>query len=519
LTSDLSIAIIKSSEKFGNFNFNVPKEGILKKFSKISVYTALVIFLLSLTYMLPFGKAERAQAHDPQNLMDDGEFINWRVLDADGVQAFLNEKHSPLRSYREGGLTAAQIIFNAARSTGLSPVVILSTLQKEESLIEGSTNFDYRVGWAMGYGICDGCDANDPALQQYRGFTKQVSNGAWQLMYNYNVYANNSSVWSVGHTMTIDGQSIKFANHATSALYRYTPHLSGNDSFNRIYNNYRTYRPPASYAAKLIAKVGSTVWRPGQKQTLYLYYQNLGTAVWFPNGANPMHIGSSDPNDRNSKFTGNNRWHMLNTAPVYRYGVAVFKIDATAPSETGNYTEKYTPIMEGVQWFGDKAIYNFNVGGTALPTKAGLINGVKTAPAPANKLDLMKGKGVQGSTTNAVYNAKYVTKAYAPATLVPGQKVVLYAYYRNTGNTTWYKDGANLVRMGTSGPQDRSSVFTGGNVRWNMLQASVAPNQVGIFSITITAPSGKGTYTEKFRPVVDGKTWMGEEVIYNWIVR
>lgn len=487
----------------------------------IYYFLALIVAFASAGFMY-FSNIKTVSAHDPNNLISNGEFIAWQTWDADGIQSFLNTKGGTrLRTFREGGLTAAQIIANAARMYGINPVVILSTIQKEESLVESNTNFDYRVRWAMGYGVCDGCDSNDPALQHYAGFTNQVYSGTWQLKINYTVWAANGSDWNVGKTMMIDGQAVRFSNHATSALYRYTPHLSGNESFVRVYSSYKTYVPPATYNSRLITKVGPTYLRPGQRATYYAYFQNTGTSTWLKNSGNPMHLGNSSPRDRDSKlFGGNVRWNMLQNA-VYRNQVAVFSITIVAPQETGSYVERLQPVMEQVTWFDAEVTFNIQVGGSPVVTKGSLVNGQKVAPSPINKLDLIRGKNtsVNGFNTQENYNAQYITKAYAPSNLVPGQRLTLYVYYKNTGNTTWYRDGANPAHLGTSDPQDRSSILTGGNVRWNMLQPSIAPGQVGIFTISITVPDQKGSYTEKFRPVIEYKTWMGDEVTYNYTIR
>ena len=480
------------------------------RIQKIIYYFLAFIVTFASAGFIYFSNIKTVSAHDPNNLISNGEFIAWQTWDANGIQSFLNTKGGTrLRNFREGGLTAAQIIANAARIYGINPVVILSTIQKEESLVESNTNFDYRVRWAMGYGVCDGCDSNDPALQRYAGFTNQVYSGTWQLKINYAGWAANGSVWNVGKTMIIDGRAVTFSNHATSALYRYTPHLSGNENFNRIYNIYKTYVPPATYGAKFITKVGPTYLRPGQRATYYAYFQNTGSAPWLKTGANPTHLGNTDPRDRDSKlFGGNVRWNLLQPV-IYRNMVGVFSITITAPQETGTYVEKLQPVMEQVTWIpGAEVTFNVQVGGSPVGS-AGTIN----------KLDLIRSKSGQSASNPESYNAQYVTKAYAPANMVPGQRITFYVYYKNTGNTIWYRDGANPAYLGTSDSQDRSSVLTGGNTRWRMLQPSIAPGQVGIFSISITVPDQKGSYTEKFRPVIEYKTWMGDEVTYSYTIR
>lgn len=201
-----------------------------------------LIAFLSFFGMLLTSYSSAKAAYNPSNIISDGEFTNWQALDANGVQLFLNAHGGTrLRTFQEGGKSAAQIIADAARANGINPVVILSTIQKEESLVDSNYNFDYRVNWAMGYGVCDSCSLDDPDVVKYRGFTNQINNATWQLKHNYSYWAANGSCWNAGRTMVIDGTNVTFANRATSALYRYTPHLHGNENFYSIYNRYNSF--------------------------------------------------------------------------------------------------------------------------------------------------------------------------------------------------------------------------------------------------------------------------------------
>ena len=342
---------------------------MLKSFRYLLVSGLILMTLGGSSIVSP----DKARAVNYNNLISDGDFTNWQTLDADGVQAFLNTKGGTrLRSFREGGRTAAQIIATAARANGINPFVILATIQKEESLIESNTNFDYRARWAMGYGVCDGCDSNDPALQRYAGFTKQVNDGTWQLKRNYSYWATASSSYRVSSTVVIDGTNVHIDNRATSALYRYTPHLHGNQNFVDIYNRYKTYRPPATYDAKLISQVPRANYtvRPGQRIMMLAVFRNTGTAVWSKTGANAMYLGNWGPQDRGSVFTNgaNLRWEMLQSR-VGRNAVGTFRIWVTAPTQTGTYVEKFRPVMEGVTWLGPEITYTINVGGRAINSK------------------------------------------------------------------------------------------------------------------------------------------------------
>ncbi|MCL5407563.1 MAG: hypothetical protein M1429_03650 [Patescibacteria group bacterium] len=353
---------------------------------------SLVVVLLIVPVSI-FSEVKLAHAaYSAGNIMPDVEFVNSTVLDAAGVQSFLNTKGGTrLRAFSEGGRSAAQIIADAARSNGISPYVILATIQKEESLVESNYNFDYRVNWAMGYAVCDSCSLDDPDVVKYKGFTKQVDNGAWQLKHNYGL-AGSDATWGVGRTMIIDDTSVRFATRATSALYRYTPHLSGNENFYNIYYRYKAFHYVSKatktktavskstsaknklgatgskggsqsgndYDAQYVTQTGASSLRSGQKLTIYVYMKNTGSATWKNTGSNPVYLGNSGPRDRNSVFTGGNgRWHMLSSS-VLPGRIGVFSMQITAPA-AGTYQEKFQPVMEGVTWFGSEVAFNFTV--------------------------------------------------------------------------------------------------------------------------------------------------------------
>ena len=173
--------------------------------------------------------------------------------------------------------------------------------------------------------------------------------------------------------MVIDGVAVHFDNRATSALFRYTPHLHGNENFVDIYNRYKTYRPPATYDARLLRQSPRANYtaRPGQRIRMVVTYRNTGTATWLKTGSNPMSLGNSSPSDRRSAFTAgeNLRWQMSQSV-VRRNGAGTFIIWFTAPSTPGTYTEKFRPVMEGVTWMGNEVTFNITVGGTPVNTKS-----------------------------------------------------------------------------------------------------------------------------------------------------
>lgn len=489
-------------------------------YNKILSYAVVLFMLPALAGVFEinsnFEKAEAA--FDYNNLCSDGAFINSGALDTGAVQNILRSKGSFLQNYSEGGRSAAQIIYDAARNERISPVTILAMIQKEQSLVYATGYNQYKLDWAMGYGVPDSGDRN----YAYQGFTKQIDSGAWQLRRNYDYWAANGSAWNVGKTMNIDGRAVRFANRCTSALYRYTPHLGTN--FTYYFNMWNTGAgsgaATGTYDAQYVTQgPRSGAGAPGvnlgagQKFTIWVNYKNTGGAIWYKAGKNPVRLGMANPQDRGSLFTnGNNVRGTLVQTAVRPGQTGTFRIALTAPSQGGSYVERFRPVAEYINWMGEEAAWTFNVSGGrgAATTNNTQIDGSNNSSSPA-----------VGS-----YNAQYVTQgprsgAGSPNyTLSRGQKATLWVNYVNTGNKTWSKTGANPVHLGTTGPQDRGSAFfAGNNVRSRLVQQSVAPGATGTFIVTITAPQTPGTYTESFQPLTEYITWMGNPVTWTFTVR
>jgi len=185
----------------------------------------------------------------------------------------------------------------------------------------------------MGYGYTD-----SKIYDQYKGFTKQIDNGTWQLRNNYDHWASNGSMWTVGRTVNIDGNSIRLANRSTSALYRYTPHIGGNYSFWYYFNKWGGENATGTYGATFrTVAPRSLAMKPGQKVTFTIIYRNSGTATWYKNNTNAVKLGTQGPQDRISAFINTNRIELA-SSQVRPGSHGVFKASFTAPTNTGTYT-------------------------------------------------------------------------------------------------------------------------------------------------------------------------------------
>jgi uncharacterized delta-60 repeat protein len=179
--------------------------------------------------------AEKGASGNKDDIISDVEYRDYQSLSLAEIQSFLENWNSYLATYQTTDYwgvqrSAAEIIYNAAQNNQINPEVILTTLQKEQTLITTSGQpTSGQLDWAMGYAV-----GND----NYRGFGKQVEAAAWQFDHYWTAYLDlgnpTPSGWGVGITkVTDDDVSVTPENKATAAFYTYTPYAGyqwgGND--------------------------------------------------------------------------------------------------------------------------------------------------------------------------------------------------------------------------------------------------------------------------------------------------
>ncbi len=452
----------------------------------------LGLFILGLVLVaVPF---QVRAGYDPNRIIDEEVFTNSNAMSDTKIQSFLTEKNSVLAGYSEGGRSAATIIGNAARVNGVNPQVLLSTLQKEQSLIT-LTTYDTtgdpsgKLRRAMGYACPDAgsCDA------RYAGFANQVEGAAFQFRYNFDGSATKRFTdYQVGQTMTFDGTAVYLSNRATAALYRYTPHISGNRSF---YNTYFGYF--LEYSSKWGSQNAYPTLAPGDSYHFQLGFENTGNKNWE---RGTVKLGTDQPKDRLSAFSLENRlnndetmWSSNNrialrqqTVPVGSSGTFDFYMTAPNTMAPGVYREYFRPLAEGIQWMDDERIF--------------------------------------WDVTVANHQAKLASQNVTTRQVEPGESFQLEVKLENTGKTIWRRDYDTAVRLGTSGPHDRVSPFIredqatkepsgwANENRVQLIEPTVAPGETGTFRFWYTVPTNMkpGTYKEMFQPVHEKVRWMDD---------
>lgn len=182
-----------------------------------------------------------ANEFDPNYLISNQDLTDKDTMTLESIQYFLETQGGTLGRYTTTNhlgetKTAAEIIYDAAQAYIINPKFLLVLLQKEQSLLTNPNPSEYNYNWATGYAVCDSCDVNDPAVQQFKGFGKQVDRAAWRIRY-YFAYPEKFN-FHPGESKNVDGQTVIPYNQATANLYNYTPHIHGNYNFWKLWSRW-----------------------------------------------------------------------------------------------------------------------------------------------------------------------------------------------------------------------------------------------------------------------------------------
>ena len=273
----------------------------------------------SILIALPlFASAQTSDpAFNPNQIITDAAFADTQTFGGPaGIQKFLADKGSVLANTDpsflvmlkepdaillkqalddpEPGLpnlrTAAQLIWDASRSTGLNPQVILATMEKEEGLVDGKFSSPAAQQTAIDHAMGFNCGDNVACWNLFPGFYYQIfgnldSSGnrylgaAKSLMKSFTTTGGRGPSGShTGDIITLDNtlggydnitpqQTITLSNNATAALYRYTPHV-----FNGNYNFWKFFTAWFKYP-------NGTLLKTADKSDIYIIQNGLKAFV------------------------------------------------------------------------------------------------------------------------------------------------------------------------------------------------------------------------------------------------
>lgn len=210
-----------------------------RTFNSLILLSAFIL----LTPTLALAVTAPSTEFNPHFIISDEEMQNWSGMNQGDIQAFLNDHQgyiSHLQTPDKDGIvkSTAQIIQEAAQIYKINPKYLLVKLQKEQSLITEDNPTQKQLDWATGYGVCDACSLDDPNLQKYKGFGKQVDNAAGIMRWYYDNVNLQPWIKKANATYNIDGQTVTPVNYATAFLYTYTPHIQGNQNFWKLWQKW-----------------------------------------------------------------------------------------------------------------------------------------------------------------------------------------------------------------------------------------------------------------------------------------
>lgn len=280
-------------------------------FSTLRVRMRFVVMAALVAAALLGGVASaHAATFDPEYVITNDNMRAYNSMSEKQIQAFLETQPGPLASlvttdYAGTKRKASSIIWRACQEWKISPKVMLTMLQKEQSLLTRTTLQKNTLSRAIGAG-CPNAYTN-----RYPGFGQQMWNGA-RMLSSYGEGNPSFPTYKSGMSKTIYkhatyGTKLYPKNLATFKLYVYNPSVPGNTNF---YNIYRRY-------------FGSTFASP-RMQTVYRFRSKLnGTYIYTTSIAERVKLREGSYKKRwiyeGAKFSVDTSVPVAQTTPLYRF--------------------------------------------------------------------------------------------------------------------------------------------------------------------------------------------------------
>jgi hypothetical protein len=260
----------------------------MKKIFRLLISAIILSFGLTLLISPYVGqKASALSGGEFQagRIIDDVIFTNKDSMNVQQIQAFLNSKvptcwvdhpiytspssgntyyppYTCLKDYQEnpataannygqynpdgtpasvaGGISAAQIIWNASQEYNINPQSLIVLLQKEQGLVTDDWPILPQYQKATGYACDDSGGINTCASSFYQ----QVNDAAWQYRNDLNGISVPGAWGAFGlgwnnipyhPNAACSTKSVYIQNKATAVLYKYTPYTPNDAALNNLY--------------------------------------------------------------------------------------------------------------------------------------------------------------------------------------------------------------------------------------------------------------------------------------------
>lgn len=228
----------------------------------------------------------------------------------------------------------------------------------------------------------------------------------------------------------------------------------------------------------VIYEKGTGVMDPGTSQLITVIAKNTGSATWSKSSGPPIRLGTWQPQRQSAvgqNWQSTTRVTDMNENTVAPGQTAGYQFYVRMPA-SGTFYEKINMVAEGQAWFNDAGLTLYLFG------------------------------------TDFAWNVQSISYSSGTGVMAPNSTQTITVQARNTGTSTWYKNGGYPVRLGTWQPQRMSSVAE----NWlsptrmaNLTEETVSPNQIGTFTAQVKMP-GTGVYYERMNIVAEGLKWFND---------
>ena len=513
---------------------------MIRRKSKI---ITLFVILISISLNLMFLSKAHATSFNSSDIIDDGVFNNTSTMSISQINSFLNQfsgscistnngfsapdptGYNPAQGFTYGGnVSAGQVIYDASLAYGLNPQVIITTIQKEQSLVTGGgangcTANAYAA--AAGYGCPDNVQSynyvgvnigtvngqlissvNETCVNSSSavGFSEQVIRASWLLAFgeqrsqgniNWDVQATNYPQQGDSWNNSDDPQTC-YGGPMTQGTWQVCPNSSST-----YYDGYATISNTSVYIdnGATAALYWYTPHFSGNQKfdnifTSWfgsLYTTNYYDSPYSQSGTQTLNPGQSSTVFIEYQNLGSQAWYdnnSLSSAPSGTYPVHL---------STDNPVNSSSPFSS--TWpQNNRAAYNFAAvyesNGTTLASNQNVVepgqvavfsftisipNNLSPGSYRAYFVPILEGTYESfndfGSyilvVVNSVPALSYVSQSPYP-TIAAGTSEGAYLEMQNTGNTPLYDDaslsnapsGTYPVHLATTNPINSSSSFS-----------------------------------------------------------
>lgn len=527
-----------------------------------------VLFIIGLVMLLVNSAGiANATSFDPHRVADDQVFDNTASMSTYGkIDDFLNTLpnscistsnaftapdptgYSPSSGFTYSGhVSAGQVIYDAAQVYGINPQVLLTTLQKEEGIVNGNGTYGcgpLSISASAGYGCTDsgtnshsynytnGTDPGTLPTPLYfshgnpvnsvtntcvnsnlkAGFSEQVIHAAWLLKFgeqrsegnvSWNVQANNFPQPGDHWDNSDDPQSC-YGGPMTTGTFVVCP--SGSATY---YDGWSTIDGTAVHMEN--GATASLYWYTPHlsgNQSFFNIFTNW-FGVPYANANDYTFVTSSatainyDPGGTGSitivlKNSGYNTWYSDHNLPTGQQSMRLATVGYQdspfiRPDTNSLGTRNQVLMTPDVVAPGQNATFTFDV---TAP--------YKTITSHTHFVPIIGGAFLKDVGMDVVLTAN--PPAWNPTSssvdardLLPNQQAHAHFAIQNNSTITWYSDGNVPVgqqptRLATLGYQDSpfaditDSNWLGTRNQIKMNEASVAPGQTATFDAWFIAP-------------------------------